>query len=211
MLMMIEAGVEGLYIFHRGEECGGLGASWIAENQKDMLSEYDYAIAFDRYGSDSVVTHQGYGRCCSDEFAIALSDALGKNHSPDNTGIYTDTAEYTKIIPECTNVSVGYAGHHTSSEVQYLPYLKRLLQTLLSLDVSSLPVCRDPHNYTCWGNVTEFPMVKEYDFTSEPEEMIGLVQDYPDVVAEILMAYGLTTDELCAEIYDYTGHYKRKD
>ena len=30
MIEMIKAGVEGLYIFHRGEECGGHGSSHIA-------------------------------------------------------------------------------------------------------------------------------------------------------------------------------------
>jgi len=30
--------------------------------------------------------------------------------------VYTDTAEFTDIIPECTNRSVGYAREHTQEE-----------------------------------------------------------------------------------------------
>ena len=121
MLMhLLHAGVDAYYLFTQGEECGGIGAKWVADNQRELLSEFDRAIAFDRRGIDSVITHQGYGRCCSDAFAGALSDALNVDerlmYLPDNTGVYTDTAEFVDIIPECTNISVGYASEHSANE-----------------------------------------------------------------------------------------------
>ncbi|BCJ91816.1 hypothetical protein IZ6_25510 [Terrihabitans soli] len=76
MVEMIRAGVEGLYIFHREEECGGRGSRFIATRTPELLDGIKYAIAFDRYGYQSVITHQ-FDRCCSDEFGVSLSKALG--------------------------------------------------------------------------------------------------------------------------------------
>ena len=36
----------------------------------------------------------------------------------DTGGSFTDTANYTDIIPECTNLSCGYYNAHTQSEYQ---------------------------------------------------------------------------------------------
>ncbi len=51
MLHMIRAGVEGTYVFHRSEEIGGLGSSYIANECPDRLDGMFAAIAFDRAGS----------------------------------------------------------------------------------------------------------------------------------------------------------------
>ena len=37
MMNMIEAGIAGLYIFHRDEEVGGLGSTYFAENHSDYI------------------------------------------------------------------------------------------------------------------------------------------------------------------------------
>jgi len=115
----------------------------------DLLREFDRAVAFDRRGIDSVITHQGWGRCCSDTFGSALADALMDGHDAlmmlnDDTGVYTDTAEFTELIPECTNISVGYAREHTQEESLDLVYYNNLAAAVLTVDWDALPVERDP-------------------------------------------------------------------
>jgi hypothetical protein len=63
---------------------------------------------------------------------------------PDDTGIFTDTANYTMHIPECTNVSCGYANEHSGSETLHMPTLMALRNQCLVLDWESLPTVRDP-------------------------------------------------------------------
>jgi hypothetical protein len=168
MLMhLLHAGVHALYIFTQGEECGGIGATWLADNERELLSEFDRAIAFDRRGIDSVITHQGRGRCCSDAFADALSDTLNADmtlmYLPDNTGVYTDTAEFINIIPECTNISVGYYSEHSDKECLDVLHFVALADRVSQIDWDSLPTDRDPtvvdkwdaydaYDYTSWGS-----------------------------------------------------------
>lgn len=147
ILMMAKAGVPGTYIWTVGEEKGGVGARWLAENAEDFLKQFDRAIAFDRQGTTSVITHQGWnGRCCSDEFAEVLADRLSTTllFAPDPTGVYTDTAEWTEIIPECTNLSIGYLSQHSGNETLDVSFLKALLAQCLLIDWETLPTKRDP-------------------------------------------------------------------
>ena len=148
MLEMMDAGVPGTYVFHRGEERGGIGSSWISENCHDFLRGFDRAIAFDRRGSTDVITHQGWTRCASNAFADALADAFNEDgHSmycADDTGVFTDTANYVDYIPECTNISCGYMHEHTGNETLHLPTLFALRDNCLRIDWESLPTERDP-------------------------------------------------------------------
>lgn len=155
LLGMIEAGVPGVYSFTVGEECGGIGARGIAKHHEDFLKRFKYAVAFDRRSTHSVITRQGMGRCCSDTFANALADAINmvmvengaddySFMSPDPTGVYTDTAEYTDVIPECTNISIGYQSEHSGNETQNAAYAMALLNACIEINWSSLPVERDP-------------------------------------------------------------------
>lgn len=156
MLMhMIHAGVAGYYIFTQGEECGGIGARHLAKYHPDLLDNFDRAIAFDRRGIDSVITHQGRGRCCSDGFGEALAGALNDAHPrlmylPDNTGIYTDTAEFTDNIPECTNISVGYYSEHGDREYLDMYHFEMLSMAVLKVNWDNLPTERDPKVADKW-------------------------------------------------------------
>jgi hypothetical protein len=145
MVNMIQAGVEGLYIFHRGEECGGLGSSYIANlwPPSELLKDISFAIALDRARHRSIITHQLYGRCASDAFAYSLAQQL-PYFIPDDTGVFTDTAQYTHLIPECTNLSVGYEQEHSRLETQDIGFAYTLLNRLIHLDISVLVVARDP-------------------------------------------------------------------
>lgn len=139
LLEMIDAGVEGTYIFHRGEECGGIGSSYLAKHHSDMLSEHSHAIAFDRKGEGSIITHQCMDQSCSKGFAKEFGDAIYElssyevNLGIDEGGIFTDTANYIGIIPECTNISVGYYDAHTTSESLNLTYLMHLRNAMIKV------------------------------------------------------------------------------
>jgi len=149
LMHMIHHNVPGYYIFTQGEERGGIGARYLATKERDLLSRFDRAIAFDRRGIDSVITHQGWGRCCSDTFGTALCEALMSGSDNlmmlnDDTGVYTDTAEFVDIIPECTNISVGYDKEHTQQESLNLVHYEHLAAAVLAFDWDVLPVERDP-------------------------------------------------------------------
>lgn len=149
LLTLLNARVPAYYIFTQGEERGGIGAKHIATAYSKLLGSFDRAIAFDRKGTSSVISHQGWGRCCSDTFASSLSDALCTDtlmYAPDDTGVYTDTAEFVDIIPECTNVSVGYYNEHTKKETQDVQHLKDLCARVVAIDWDSLPTERDPQD-----------------------------------------------------------------
>lgn len=144
MRQMILRGIPGHYVFHYGEEMGGLGSSALAEYEHDWLAQIKWAIALDRAGYTDVITHQRGYRCCSNSFAEELAQRLGFGYQPCDAGIYTDTAEYEAIVPECTNLSVGYFSCHSSAETLDGDHLVRLLGALCALDVDTLPCERDP-------------------------------------------------------------------
>lgn len=144
MLQMIRAERPGRYVFHRGEEKGGIGSRWIAKNCPKLLDGIEAAIAFDRKDNNSIITHQFGGRCCSEDFSASLSKAIGLGMKSDDGGSFTDTASYTDLVGECTNVSVGYKGQHGRTEEQDLMFLLSLLDQMLVFDASALTFKRKP-------------------------------------------------------------------
>ena len=160
LLYMIEKNVPGLYCFFIGEEVGCIGSGKACDDLQFL--DYDRMISFDRRGTKSVITFQSSKRCCSDEFADELSNRLNKwgmSMEPDNTGVYTDSAEFVGIIPECTNISVGYYREHTTFEHQDIEHLIKLCIAVTKIDWETLPVKRDknkteykPYSYTSYGS-----------------------------------------------------------
>lgn len=156
---LIQAKKPGLYIFHRGEEKGGIGSRWLAQNNPDLVKGIKAAIAFDRRGTHSVITHQWKGRCCSDKFGNSLAAGLKLGHTLDQGGSFTDTANYMDLVGECTNVSVGFSSEHSSSEELDMGYLTLLREAVINLDYSKLEYERKPgdheprtHTYSGWYN-----------------------------------------------------------
>lgn len=149
LIEMMRAGVSGTYIFTQGEEVGGLGAKYLAKTYPDFLRGFDRAIAFDRRGKCDVITHQGWSRCCSEKFAETLSFSLNYEmdawYVADDGGIYTDTKEFTHLIPECTNISVGYAHEHTGNETLDCEHILSLRDAVIAINWEDLPVARDPN------------------------------------------------------------------
>jgi hypothetical protein len=158
MIWMIINKIPGLYYFFIGEEVGCIG-SGLASKYGDFKGKYDRVISFDRRGTDSVITYQSSTRCCSDKFAQELSDQLNKSgmsYKKDDTGVYTDSAEFMSIIPECTNISVGYYKEHTTQEHQDINHLINLANACVNVNWEKLPVKRDPSkteykSYTSYG------------------------------------------------------------
>lgn len=147
MLNMIAAGVPGGYLFHRGEECGGVSAKANARKREALLKRFDAAVAFDRPRCNEIITHQGGAECASNKYALALAAALNKHgfeYKPSTTGVYTDTKEYRKIIAECINIGVGYEQQHGRNEFQDYAHLKALTEAACNIDWEALPVDRDP-------------------------------------------------------------------
>jgi hypothetical protein len=63
---------------------------------------------------------------------------------PDDTGVYTDTAEFVDIIPECTNISCGYNYEHSDREELDIVHLVTLANAVCNMDWDALPTDRDP-------------------------------------------------------------------
>src|SRR5271165_4530176 len=145
MLEMIAAGVEGTYVFHRAEERGGLGSYHVSIYEPELLEGIEVAIAFDRKGTSSVITHQLGERCCSERFARGLAAQLAPlPYQADATGVFTDTANYMYQVSECTNISVGYYNEHGPRETLDLVHLKALRDVMCEqFDPRALRAYRD--------------------------------------------------------------------
>lgn len=145
-LRMIEAKVPVSFVFHRDEETGGRGSSWVAGLYEDWLSEtFDRCVALDRRGTKDVIISQWGDQCCSLEFAFALCGALGMGHSP-AAGVFTDSANYMHLIPECSNISIGYMNEHSPGETLDTRYLEELIGRLCAVEWDKLPTVRDPND-----------------------------------------------------------------
>ena len=208
MLGMIEAGIEGVYIAHAAEEIGGIGSSSLVADSPSWLANIQACISFDRFGTNSVITHQGGRRTASDAFAVSLADILGMAQlKPDTGGTYTDSMEYSGVVPECTNLSVGYYDQHTSKESQDILFAETLLERLCKADWRALVISRDPtqpmeYDDTVWSSLSTAS--DEVDEESV-DAITALLLDRPRVVAELLYDYGLTIDVLADELnLDYS-------
>lgn len=168
MCKLIEAGVNGLYVFHVGEERGCKGSKYFSEayadfltgkekgTSSDGLAPVQRCIAFDRGGYTDVISKQRSGNTCSAEFTEDLAKALNKNISatfswfkPDIQGVYTDSAEYKDIIPECTNLSVGYFRQHGPGEhTDYIWLESIFLPAALKVQWDELKTYRNPKKTT---------------------------------------------------------------
>lgn len=178
---LIRSGKAAYYIFTRGEEAGGIGSKHLAAEMPELLYEFDRAIAFDRKDVFSVITHQGWGgRCCSNKFAEALCTSmndLGMMMMPDDGGVYTDTAEFVEIIPECTNISAGYYREHSKDEHLDTEYLQQLTAAATTLDWDALPTERDPDVYEALERESWYPPATPTVGYKAAAEQLSAVKD----------------------------------
>ena len=165
MLWMIKNELPGMYYFFIGEEVGCIGSGNAAQSVADFKGKYDRIISFDRRDVGSIITHQSWSRCCSESFGEALASELNKSglsYKTDDGGVYTDSAEFMDIIPECTNVSVGYYKEHTTNESQDIDHLTKLADACLRVDWEGLPTERDP-KYTEYKTTSYSKTYSTYD------------------------------------------------
>ena len=156
MIKMMEADIPGLYYFFRGEEgvtspTGTWGSKQALKSRKEYFSDIKKCIAFDRKGLTSIISEQMYTECCSEEFVKALTAEFNKNgleYKDDPTGMWCDSGVFMEMIPECTNISVGYKAEHTMGEEQNIAHLEKLVEAAIKIDWNSLPVKRDPNQIT---------------------------------------------------------------
>lgn len=151
LLSLIQAKIPALYVFFRDEEIGGLGSEFFRNDKAntDLLPSLTHCISFDRKGYTDIITEQWGGVCASDGFAKHLATLFKQADSELNfskaTGTFTDSANFTDIISECTNISVGYGKQHTAGETQDVAFAERLVKALKQIDWLSLPHYRDPN------------------------------------------------------------------
>ena len=169
---LIKNKVPGLYVFHVGEECGGKGSTYIAEKTPELVNGMQRCIAFDRRGTSDIIIEQAGGMCASREFGDAFAAALNANMPPFNNyassthGIFTDSANYTHLIEECTNVSVSYQNEHTTREHFDLQFVEMILiPALLKVDFEKLPVKRDKteSRYSRFGRAMGYGNYMDWD------------------------------------------------
>lgn len=198
MRQMIIRKIPGLYIFHAAEEIGGIGSAYIARHTPELLENIDCAIALDRRGTSSVITHQ-FDRCASDDFAESLAKYLGGAFAPDDSGTFTDTANYVSLVPECTNLSVGYYGAHSAAEMLDIGFCAELLEKLCALDTATLPIARDPSDCEYLGGFGDERV---------SQSLVDLVYDHPESAAELMAEYGITADIFERFLTEARGRYR---
>lgn len=132
MLEMIKHKVPGSYIFHFSEEIGCLGSLWMRENHSEWLSQFNMVFGFDRPYCTDVITHFRGISGCAPFFALELGGALSGDFpteyclTPSSHGGATDVMQYIGLIPQCTNISVGYTQQHSCDEKLDWVYLQHL-------------------------------------------------------------------------------------
>lgn len=183
ILRMIEARVPGFYAVFADEEIGCAGSRDFVDNRADELEGIEFVLSFDRKGFGSVITHQSGYRTASDEFAESLEVILGMGFKADSGGSFTDSNEFAHIIPECSNISVGYSNQHTPKESQCLDHAEELAERLIKADWSRLRAARDPGKAESLGGWREM-------LRADEDRLRRIVRDHPDAVAALLADCG---------------------
>jgi Peptidase family M28 len=220
LLEMIDAKVKGTYLFHRGEERGGIGSSQIAMYHAAFLKQFKWAIAFDRRGTGDIITEQFTGETASVAFAQEFAERLNAcstgvlEFKPSPNGIFTDTANYAEIIPECTNVSVGYDNEHSPAETLDTWHLLALRDAVIESFGKKknyvMPVVRDPATAWKWsaritdyeahqfGGVDGEPVCAEDVLNMKFRDLVKYVRNAPpEEVANLLM--GIAEEKMDAD------------
>ena len=148
MLQMIKAKVPGLYIFHRAEEIGGLGSGWIIDNpqastdsdHEHWVQQYTQCIAFDRYGTKSIITHQGMERTCPTPTLMLWANCLAWVTSR-MTAAHSPTARTTAA--SCQSVRICLSATSISTATRSI----RLDHLLAPTDRSAQSVTRSTSSH----------------------------------------------------------------
>lgn len=207
LVNLISRGVEGRYLFTRGEEVGLLGADYIVSSTPDLLKQSKISIEIDRRGTKEIITYQSTGECASDEFALALAQQLNMGHKPSDKGVYTDNALFAEFIPEVVNIAAGYEGAHTSNESTDLAYAQELANALAKVDWNALPIKRKPAP-PYYGAGAKYNRV-DYTAPLSFDELYDLCLTRPEVAAAILCSLGVNEfdiEDAQLDLDDYVSY-----
>lgn len=197
---MIQAGIEGVYVVHAGEEKGCIGSSALVKERPAWIKHVDAAISFDRKGTSSIITHQMGMRTASEAFSKSLEGILKLGLKSDDGGSYTDSNEYAYVVSECTNISVGYYNQHTKSEYQDLDFAYQLRDALIQADWSQLECKRVPSTLEYadyYGNTSSSYSRRFFSDsfwqpvrTGPMGDLVDVIEEYPEAVALLLSQLG---------------------
>lgn len=199
MMTMIANGVNGMYCFFLDEEIGCKGSSWAARNKPEMFEGINLMVSFDRKDYSSIITHQMGENTMSIECATELADRLNQFETDysklypfvlDDTGSYTDSNSFVGIIPNCTNISVGYFNQHTKKEVQDLEFLQQISVVYSKVDWEGLPVGKlQTTDYGAWPSLYSSGYWGEEDSLSSleelTEELVDLAMSEPSIADDM--------------------------
>ena len=181
MLNMIDNNIPGTYYFMIGEEVGTVGSGLLYKEKGELLSSFNRCVAFDRKGYGSIINRQMGENCCSNEFIDSLSDEFSKQgmeYKADSLGVWTDSALFMGIIPECTNLSVGYFNEHHYEEEQDIEYMLQLSDVATKINWEKLPVVREPKTFDTEEPIevekeeNHLPMYKLHSVFNEIDDLI---------------------------------------
>lgn len=215
MAQMIRARVPGTYVFHRAEEIGAQGSDYIAEHCAERLAGLDFAIAFDRRGYTEVITHQ-MSRTASDAFGKSMCRALEPmQYVPSDKGAWTDTYSYAGIIPECSNIGVGYFQQHSNKEWLGVKHILTLADTLCNADFSQLVCAREPSDWDTrarsWSQHELWADEPDPTTTApnhaDVQDIEWFLYDKPDIAAMFLHACGYDVKDLERFEYDLAAQF----
>ena len=201
MVNMIDNNVPGHYHFYAQEEVGAVGSKYMIANKPELYANIDRAIAFDRRGTSDVICVQLSEDCCSNVFALALSDALckqGLQYEP-TQGVFTDTANMIHLIPECTNLSCGYYSEHTQGECLDLTFLDMLSEATLSIAWESLPTMRSTERKLSKQSWTTIGYNQYHGFDNDNKYDFDIDENI-DAVLDLMQMNGVCISDLLLRI-----------
>lgn len=138
LMKLLEAGIEGHYLFTTGEERGLIGMSyWVSQSHNiDTLVGVENCYEFDRQGTEELIVFQS-GKLMADlHWAFKLSEELGAyglDMYPSSKGVYTDNFLLEGIVPNVVNIAVGYSQQHSKYESLDTRHVENLLRAWISM------------------------------------------------------------------------------
>jgi hypothetical protein len=223
LLEMIRNQVPGLYLICAKEEVGCVGARDLAARSSVIFKGITAAIEFDRHdlNGNEVITHMCVGQTAGNLWSETLADALGMGFKPSDDGLITDTAEFVGLVANCTNITVGYRGHHTRRETLDLFALRALRDRLVALDWDALSAFAVPFVPTRrvsypmfsnnWGKKNAalhdvyddwcYPYGSRKDQHDPLDDLEDQIAENPRAVAELLFDMGYDSADISDYIY----------